>query len=213
MSRNFGIIYGLIDSNKTIRYVGQTIQPVITRYKQHLWYSSKHKNHLGYWIIQNKKSIKIKILEYCGINELNEKELLWISKYNNLVNSMKGCELSKHHRHSEETKVKIGLSTIKTHTGLKRSQETKDKIAKSRIKYKGNKHPNFGKKFSQEHINKRVLKVNKPILQYNLNNEFIKEFSSITIASKELNVNFTNISSCCRGKQKTSYGYIWKFKN
>jgi hypothetical protein len=33
------------------------------------------------------------------------------------------------------------------------------------------------------------------------------------ISDKELNVNFTNISSCCRGKQKTSYGYIWKFKN
>lgn len=213
MSRNFGIIYGLIDGDKTIRYVGQTIQPIIMRYKQHLWYSTKHKNHLGYWLSKNKETIKIKILEYCDIENLNEKELQWISKYDNLVNSMKGCELSKHHRHSEETKKKIGLSTIKIHTGLKRSQETKDKIAKSRLKYKGDKNPRFGKKDSQESINKRVLKLNKPILQYTKQGEFIKESPSISLAAKEINVNFTNISTCCLGKQKTAYGYIWKFKN
>ncbi len=174
MSRNYGIIYGLIDSNKSVRYIGQTIQPIIKRYKQHLWCSIKYKNHLG---------------------------------------SMKGCELSKHHRHSEETKRKIGLTTIKTHTGLKRSKETKDKIANSRLKYKGDKHPLFGKPVSQESINKRILKLNKSVLQFSKEGKFIKEFISISFAAKEINVNFTNISACCLGKQKTAYGYIWKFKN
>lgn len=212
MSRNFGIIYGLIDNNKQIRYIGQTIQPIRLRLKQHFWYSINQKNHLGYWLKKN-NDIKIKILEYCDIKELDTKEIFWINKFDNLVNSMKGCELSKHHRHSEETKKKIGLATIKIHTGLKRKQSTKDKISKSRQKYKGENHPRFGKKNSIESINKRREKLNKKIIQLDLQENFIKEFESITIAAKELNMNFTNISTCCLGKQKTAYNYKWKFKN
>lgn len=49
----------------------------------------------------------------------------------------------------------------------------------------------------------------KKIKQYDLNNNFIKMWESITQASKELNIKRENISACCRGKQKTTCGYIW----
>ena len=59
-----------------------------------------------------------------------------------------------------------------------------------------------------------VLKQNiKPVLQYDLNGTFIREWEAIKIASKELNIFASNISDCCRGKRKTAGRYIWKYKD
>lgn len=58
-----------------------------------------------------------------------------------------------------------------------------------------------------------AVKNNKPILQFDLNGNFIKEYESITQASKELNNSLNNISQCCLGRSRTSKGYIFKFKN
>lgn len=60
---------------------------------------------------------------------------------------------------------------------------------------------------------RKAQKLNKPILQFDLNGNFIKEYESITQASKELNNSLNNISQCCLGKSRTSKGYIFKFKN
>ena len=56
-------------------------------------------------------------------------------------------------------------------------------------------------------------KNNKPILQFDLKGNFIKEFESITQASKELNNSLDNISSCCLKRRRTSKGYIFRFKD
>ena len=50
---------------------------------------------------------------------------------------------------------------------------------------------------------------NRKIIQYNLNGEKVKEWSSIQEATDKLNV--SNISAVCRGAQKTAGGYIWKY--
>jgi len=55
-------------------------------------------------------------------------------------------------------------------------------------------------------------KYNKAILQYDLNDNFIKEHYSIKSAERELNVGRQNISSACHGRFKQAYGYKWKFK-
>lgn len=55
-------------------------------------------------------------------------------------------------------------------------------------------------------------KNNKPILQFDLDGNFIKEYESITQASKELNNSLNNISQCCLGRSRTSKGYIFRFK-
>jgi hypothetical protein len=52
----------------------------------------------------------------------------------------------------------------------------------------------------------------KPILQFDKNNISINEFSSIREAAKYLNVSEAAISHCCRNKQKTAFGYVWKYK-
>lgn len=101
-------------------------------------------------------------------------------------------------------------------TGMKHSEESKRKISEG---LKGHVSPNKGKKMSQESSNKKSKSMmgvlNKTILQYDLQDNFIKEWSSISEAYLSLNKKITNgcINLACKGKIKTAFGYKWKYKN
>ncbi len=58
--------------------------------------------------------------------------------------------------------------------------------------------------------NKRVL--SKPVLQYDLQGNFIREWESGRAASSGTAANCTSISKCCRNLQKVGCGFVWKFK-
>lgn len=58
----------------------------------------------------------------------------------------------------------------------------------------------------------RDLKKQKPVLQFTKNGVFIKRYASVKDASKEFKNNRSAITSCCKGKTKTAYGYIWKYE-
>lgn len=51
-----------------------------------------------------------------------------------------------------------------------------------------------------------------PILQYDLEMNFIREWASMRDAAKELNIYESGINACVNGKQKFSKGFIWKRK-
>jgi hypothetical protein len=55
-------------------------------------------------------------------------------------------------------------------------------------------------------------KNSKPVLQFNLDNILIKEWSSSGEVGRVLNISQGNISNCCNRKQKTAYGFIWRYK-
>lgn len=54
----------------------------------------------------------------------------------------------------------------------------------------------------------------KPVIQFDLEDNFISEFKSITDAAKSLGFDKhpSNISSCLKKGYKTTYGYKWKYK-
>ena len=52
--------------------------------------------------------------------------------------------------------------------------------------------------------------LSKKILQYDLKNNFIQEWNSISDVVNTLKIR--NISQCCSGKRKTSGGFIWMYK-
>jgi group I intron endonuclease len=81
--------------------------------------------------------------------------------------------------------------------GWKRSDDSKEKIRQSKT---GIKQPKISKALS------------KPVLQYDLNDNIIKEWSSIKEAAEALGIRETGISLCCNNKLKTSNKYVWKFK-
>jgi len=101
-------------------------------------------------------------------------------------------------------------------TGMKHSEESKRKISEG---LKGHISPNKGKKMSKESSEKKSKSMmgvmNKPILQYDLQNNLIKEWPSISEAYLSLNKKITNgcINLACKGKIKTAFGYKWKYKN
>ena len=48
------------------------------------------------------------------------------------------------------------------------------------------------------------------VVQFDLNNNKIAEFKSFMEAERATNIDHSGISACCRGKQKTAGGFIWK---
>ena len=51
-----------------------------------------------------------------------------------------------------------------------------------------------------------------PILQFDLNNNLVKQWDSQIEIQRELGYKQSVISNCCNGRGKTAYGYIWKHK-
>ena len=92
-----------------------------------------------------------------------------------------------------------------------RSEDIRKKMSESK---KGKKH-NWGDKISNGKTK------HPPVLQYDLEENFIQEFKNIRLAGewvlkeqKDLNINNIKcgIRDTCNGRQKTAYGYKWGFK-
>lgn len=58
----------------------------------------------------------------------------------------------------------------------------------------------------------RNNKKSKPVLQFDLDGNFIKEWPSMREIQRQLGFYQSSISLCCNGKLKKAYGYIWKYK-
>jgi predicted transcriptional regulator with HTH domain len=56
-------------------------------------------------------------------------------------------------------------------------------------------------------------KLKKPVFQYDLSGYLIKEWDGFIDIKKTLNYDQSLIRKCCKGLQKTAYGFIWKYKN
>lgn len=173
---------------------------------------------------------KFEIIEECQIDELNEREIYYkkleLEKVNNDWSKVLFCELhdkNKGGHRSEETKLKIsqtskGRSKPKNFMGI----EHKQKLS---ISSKGKPKPEGfginhslkmkGKILTEESKNKISKANSKIVLQYNNQNELVKEWSSAT----EAEIYFSNnkkkdtIASCCRNVRKNAYTFIFKYKN
>lgn len=62
-------------------------------------------------------------------------------------------------------------------------------------------------------IERCAKKRSKAVLQFTLDNILVKEFPSAKQAYRETGFAFSNICACCKGKQKTAYGFIWRYKD
>lgn len=113
-------------------------------------------------------------------------------------------------KHTEETKLKMSLAKI----GKKYSDERNQKLKKPKTQeHKDNIGKALkGKTKSEEYKNKISKIKSKPVLQFDKNGLFIKEWDNQTLAGKHLNKKPSAISEGCSGKRKTVYGFIWKYK-
>lgn len=85
--------------------------------------------------------------------------------------------------------------------GYKFSEETRKKLSEARS---GEKHWNYGNYNNS---------TSKPVLQFDLDFNFIKEWPSCAEVQRQLGINSNNISRCCDNKIDTYKNYIWVRKS
>ena len=71
---------------------------------------------------------------------------------------------------------------------------------------KGEKHPLYGKNGKD---NSTLIQ----IVQYDLQDNLLAEFDSLSEAERKTGIHHQNVGACCRGKRKTAGGFKWKFKD
>jgi group I intron endonuclease len=136
------------------------------------------------------------VVEECLVDQLNEREIYWGKYYNTLLEGL-NCKLGEGRGAcSEETKQKMSKAHLgnKKRVGCIMSEEAKQSIGLKNSKPKP-------KVFSE--------KKSKPIIQYDLEGNFIREWNSIIEAQKRYG---NSIISNLRGNTETAYGYKWKYK-
>lgn len=165
----------------------------------------------------------IEIIENEDFDYLKEREKYWIKEldsYNKRIgyNLTLGGDGTFGRFHSKETKDKIRQKAIgrkvsdisKKHMSDSHKKREYDHDEMSKRAKKGNK-----KRWSNldNRINFSINNANnKLILQYDLKMNFINEYRSASEAARKMNKTHGNISNCAKGKLKTAYGYIWKYK-
>lgn len=180
------------------------------------------------------------VIEECNIEQLNERETYWKQYYIDQYGwgKMLFCELYDNGGgpRSEKTKQKISINSLGKNntiihqfsldgeyikqwdtivsaeriygTGIKDNLANKTLTSGGYIWSYDNKFPNYIYRI----INK-YSSLKKSIIQSTLDGNIIKEWNSIIDIEREHNYKNSNISSVCKGKQKTAYGYKWAYKN
>ena len=97
----------------------------------------------------------------------------------------------------------------------KRTEETKRRMSESQT---GEKSYWYGKHHSEDTKNKISASLTgkhnspqKSVLQFSKEGDFIAEYSSIHEAECKTGCNKGHICECCKGKLKTTGGYVWRY--
>lgn len=114
-------------------------------------------------------------------------------------------------RYKDQEERKKTSEAIKKYWMIPESFEKQSKIQKKNWESK-ERHITQSKalkKYWESEENRK--KRSKPVIQYTLDGEFIKEWSSATEIKRVLGFDQGYISACCRGEHKHAYNFLWKF--
>lgn len=120
---------------------------------------------------------------------------------------MREAKLGK--KASLETRQKLS----KLHKGSKmppRTEEWKKKMSESRLGKKIHSEESR-RKMSESKKGKAAIKPLRPVSQFSLSGEFIKNYESVTLAARELNIHDSNIHKACNGSIRQTGGFVWKY--
>lgn len=216
-------IYKIINPEGKI-YIGQSIN-IERRFGE---YKRIQKRSAGRKLINSLLKYGVdnhifEIIEECQIEKLHEQEYHWKLYYKSVENGL-NCDYFDNSGgpRSEETKRKISEAT----KGKKRTEKTKQKLRKPKTelhkqnisKAKQNISEETKRKISEGKKGKTPNRDYKewaktrtiPILQYDLQGNFIQRWDGVKIAAAYLGCDPTTITANLRGITKKGFGYIWK---
>ena len=128
------------------------------------------------------------------------------------IEAMEKVDISNFVKSSDKFKkaVEEGRVGGKAHKDGKQSEETKEKIRESLLKYY--EENSNSRRINIEKHREIMTKVKgRKVAQYSKENEFIKEYNSISEAGRDSEVKKSNIQRVLSGFSKTAGGYIWKY--
>lgn len=211
-------IYTLSDpTTNQVRYVGKTVN-LKKRYSSHICNFNK-KNKKENWVLSLKNKNEKPLMEVVDTVPYKNWEFwerYWISQFKawgfDLVNLTEGGD----NVCSDKTRKKLKLAgknrkqspeaiekTASANRGRKNTQEMKDKMS---ALFKGIK-------VKPDVLLKRAKAQWKPVLQFDLQGNFIKEYPNVKSAKNEINPINNSLGGCLKGKLKTWCGYKWEYKN
>lgn len=206
------IIYKITNIKNGKLYIGKTLKSINERFNEHIRDSRKNRNEIRplYRAINKygAESFKIEFIEEVDDNISSEREIFWINHYDTFkkgYNATKGGDGKLYVDREEIITLYKNNKSIKDTSNI---TGVSDRTIRTILK------DNNIERLSPSDVRKRQYQ--KHVLQFDKDNNFIKEFESATDASIELIGNksgHSNIANCCRGKNKTAYGFIWKFKD
>lgn len=201
-----GLIYIIKNNINNKVYIGQTRQPLKRRWEHHLFLADKSDAVLYRAMRKYKKeNFYITSIEEVDNNLLNEREVYWIEYYNSFVpngyNSTRGGEGVVQYNYQEIIDYYINIAN-------KNLTKTAEQFNCTIVTISNIIHSNNLE--IQEHGSWSM----KPIIQLDLDGNFIAEYKSATEAAKKLNKNVDLICSCANQNsvKKSAYGYQWFYK-
>jgi len=187
----------------------------------------KLQNHFNKY---GEQDFQFSLILECAKDFLIQREQYYIDTLNpwfnicKIAGSMLGFKFSDESKHIM-SKIKIGKPSGRK--GVKFSEDHKRNIGKAKIgcipwskgrnfsgehrQHLSNAH--IGIKQSNESKLKKSIALRVPVLQYDLQNNFIRKWDGAITASIELSINQGHISSCRNGGRKTAGGFIWRYES
>jgi group I intron endonuclease len=219
-------IYTLSDPiTGVVKYVGKTIKPK-DRLRCHIKdAASNRRNNLSCNWIKSllKKGLvpKMDIIDetYGSWEWL---EMYWISQFKTwgfkLKNTTDGGDYNPMSNPISRKKLSDKL------TGVSKSQNHKNSISKTKIgvsihseiqkvKYSNMNSGDGNPMYNKKHTTDALQKMKLSVLQYTLDGDFIKEWSSAADIERETDMLARSINRCAKGDRPTAYGYKWEYKN
>lgn len=204
-----GGIYVILNTINNKRYIGSS-KNILQRLRQHR-HQLRHNIHCNKHLQSsfNKYGENIFIMskiEFC--DDLIEKEKYYIQLYNVLnpkygYNKATNIVDTSGYKWTLESRIKLSNS--------KKGKKIHPNTLKALINSNKNRVYKKGRNFHPNGIPVACESNKKPVLQYDLYGNFIKEYDCIKSASYD-GFNKHGISYCCKNKRDHSGGYIWKFK-
>lgn len=173
------------------KYVGQSID-IYYRWKEHIDALNKgeHYNvHLQRsWNLYGQENFKFSIVEKCSVEELNQKEMFYVDKfdaYHNGYNQTRGGDGSVGYRHEKAVIEKMCQIQQQRFKDIKNREVLRD-----------------AHEFES-----------KPIYQIDFNGNIVQEWQSVNWAAKALNLQVVAICNALKHRQrkKTYAGYVWVY--
>lgn len=212
-------------------YIGQS-QDIYIRWYDHKKSSRKKKKNIALYYAFAKYGIEnfsFEIVEECPLEELDEKEILYIKKYNSYINweNANGYNMTVggalYHTHvgNDDQGVRVyqydkngnfvaqyrNMNKAAKAVGLKGTGSILRAIRKESLASGYQWRREYSEKIPKYVKNKNTLKV----LQYDKDGNFVRIYDTIEDASRETSCSRSLIELCSEGRCKTGKGFIWKY--